>query len=502
MKRILPHAHVPASGFAACWLACLFFLAISLSSCKDDASSARLIGELPPIYPDYTGVTVPTTIAPLNFRVRGDYDRIDARIAGAEEGEIHLQDDRLIRIPPKEWKEMLVRNKQSHLEVTVSLKKDGEWVRYTPFRIFVSRKPIDYGIVYRKIAPGYEIYSKMGIYERRLSDYEERPLFENTRIPSGCVNCHAFCWNSPRRMSLHLRGEHGGTFLSIDGETSILDTSTGETISSCVYPYWHPEGRFIAYSVNQTQQVFRAARDQRVEVLDLASDIVVYDTKENVLTSCPQLKSSGAYETFPAFSPDGKWLYFCTAAPRHLPADYQDVRYDLCRIAFDPESGTFGTQVDTLVHASREGKSVSFPRPSPDGRFVMYTLSSFGNFSIWHRDADLWLLNLRANKTQRLDAVNSGDVESYHSWTRDGWWFVFSSRRENGLYTRPYIASIDTAGCATKPFPLPQEDPEQDELSLYSYNIPEFVSKPVDVEAADIAEKALSPERKKVAFRR
>ena len=63
--------------------------------------------------------------------------------------------------------------------------------QYRSFPMYVSPYPIDYGVVYRKLAPGYEVYSKMGIYERDLASFEERPLLENTMVPGMCLNCHA-----------------------------------------------------------------------------------------------------------------------------------------------------------------------------------------------------------------------------------------------------------------------------------------------------------------------
>ena len=48
--------------------------------------------------------------------------------------------------------------------------------------MYVSPHPIDYGVVYRKLAPGYEVYSKMGIYERDLASFEERHLLENIDV--------------------------------------------------------------------------------------------------------------------------------------------------------------------------------------------------------------------------------------------------------------------------------------------------------------------------------
>ena len=88
------------------------------------------------------------------------------------------------------------------------------------------------------------------------------------------------------------------------------------------------------------------------------------------------------FETFPTFSPDGKTLYFCTAEARPIPQEYSEVKYNLCSVSFDPVTRAFGAQVDTLYNAKSGGMSASFPRVSPDGRYLLYTLSGYGNFSI------------------------------------------------------------------------------------------------------------------------
>ena len=177
------------------------------------------------------------------------------------------------------------------------------------------------------------------------------------------------------------------------------------------------------------------------------------------------------------------------------------MKYSLCRISFDPINGTFGEQVDTLVSAKALDKSVSFPRPSYDGRYIMYVLSDYGNFSIWHKEANLWLLDLQTNETRELAEVNSDDVESYHSWSANSHWFVFSSRRLDGLYTRPYLASIDGAGHISKPFLLPQKDPGLYDASLYSFNIPEFVTGSVHLNTREIEKKAISSNRIQMKFK-
>lgn len=150
----------------------------------------------------------------------------------------------------------------------------------------------------------------------------------------------------------------------------------------------------------------------------------------------------------------------------------------------------FGTKVDTLYNAHSDDRSASFPRVSPDGRYLMFTKSGYGNFSIWHKDADLYLVDLASKQIRPLDEVNSKDVESYHSWSSNSRWFVFGSRRLDGLYTRPFIAYMGKDGKAGKPFLVPQKDPNFYSRFMKSYNIPEFVKGKVKVRSRVLALKA------------
>ena len=274
------------------------------------------------------------------------------------------------------------------------------------------------------------------------------------------------------------------------------------TLSACVYPYWHPSGEYIAYSVNDTRQGFHAVKDERIEVFDLASDIVVYHPATHQLLRTPLLEKKEMLETFPAFSPDGHKLYFCQARTLPIPQNYQEIRYSLCSIDFNPQDGTFGDHIDTLVNAAAQNKSISFPRPSYDGKYLMYTLSNYGNFSIWHKEADLWLLNLADGSTRALTEVNSPDTESFHNWSSNSRWFVFSSRRGDGLYTRLYLSCIDDMGKASKPFLLPQKEPwAYYDRSVYSYNVPDFTNQPVSLPLRQTERGIVSDKRIQIKIR-
>ena len=145
-------------NIAVCIMAAWWFAA-----CGNPVTSPERVDEWPDIYPDYIGVTIPATIAPMNFNcIGGAYERVDVTVTGGKSGEMHVN-DKIVSFPQDAWQELLEENKGDSLLFTVCIRKDGEWKQYRSFPMYVSPYPIDYGVVYRKLAPGYEVYSKMGI---------------------------------------------------------------------------------------------------------------------------------------------------------------------------------------------------------------------------------------------------------------------------------------------------------------------------------------------------
>jgi hypothetical protein len=476
----------------------LIMLLLLAVSCGRPGSDSKETGTMPAIYPDYKGVTVPVNIAPLNFRLLDKAEKVHVSIKG-KNGEISADGKAKIRMTISEWRKLLKENADDSLKVTVYACRDRNWYRYSPFSITIKSKAVDPWLVYRLIAPGYESWSEMGIYQRNLTSFESEPIIDNRLLPGACMNCHSFRANSPDDMMFHLRGNIGATILVQDGNAVRLNTKIKETISNCVYPYWHPSGNYIAFSVNAISQVFHSVKEKRIEVFDSKSDLVVYDIKNNKLITSRLISSDESFETFPAFSPDGTKLFFCSAGKGTQPDNYDRIKYSLCRIDFDAATGTFGNTIDTLVSSFKTGRSVSFPRVSPDGKHLVFTLSDYGNFSIWHRDADLYQLDLSTGAYAPATALNSNETESYHSWSSNSRWMVFSSRRDDGLYTRPFIAWFDESGSFSKPFMVPQADPDYYEESLRSFNIPEFVTGKVKSDGRSML-KAIDSPAKNINF--
>ena len=162
-----------------------------------------------------------------------------------------------------------------------------------------------------------------------------------------------------------------------------------------------------------------------------------------------------------------------------------------------------GRNIETIVDARSAGKSANMPRLSYDGRYLLYTLSDYGCFPIWHPEADLWMMDLTTGNAFPLDIANSNDAESFHNWSLNSRWIVFTSRRDDGLYTQLYFAHIDEQGKASKPFRLPQRNPkEYDAETIYSFNTPDFASKPIDLQKANIHQRLTSKERINTTLKR
>lgn len=480
----------------------IIVMALLLASCREEVKNAREVDDLPPIFPDYVEVTVPVSIAPLNFCSAGESERVDVVLKGEHGEAIHVQ-GAYTDFDIDAWHRLLEDNRGGKLTCSVCVKSGGEWTRYRDFSIHVSDYPLeDYGLTYRKIAPGYEVYSKMGLYERELATFRERPIIENTQVPGMCVNCHTPNRTNPDQYVFHVRGAHGGTLVHRDGVMEVLQASSDSLGGAMVYPYWHPSGRYCAFSTNQTRQGFHVVKDERIEVFDLSSDVFVYDVERHQLLLDTLLMTKHFSENAPAFSPDGRMLYYTTALQQHYPTGFRGQKYSLCRIGFNPEEGCYGTQVDTLYNALREGKSVSWPRPSYDGKYVMVSLADYGYFTIWHRESDLWLLDVATGRMFPLEGANSPDADSYHNWSAGSHWFVFTSRRENGLYSLLYLSCVDAEGRATKPFLLPQKNPKRYyQNSVYSYNTPDFTSRPVELDSRATARAIESEDRVKTSLK-
>lgn len=453
------------------------------------------VEEKPSICPDYTDLIIPPNIAPLPFA----YQIPDAKSAVTiyKYGEESIIVKGLKAKPDiKKWHKMLESVKGKNINV-ISYVKTDKWYRYKEYFLHVAEEPVDPYISYRLIAPSYVTYEDLTINQRCLENFDESVIFCNmlvgTENSGQCINCHSCRNNNPDSLQFHARQYKGGTVMSFNGDIRKINLKTDSTLSAGVYPAWHPTHHYIAYSVNNTGQSFHTLDNEKIEVQDIASDLILYDIDLNEVTTVEN--DTLEWECFPCWSPDGKYLYFVSAhfevqdysiREREIIDRYQEFKYNLYRKPFDPETKHFGPK-ELVYDASSVGKSITLPRVSPDGRYLLATIGDYGVFHIWHRSADLMLFDLESGTSRLLRESNSNDTESFHNWSTNGRWIIFSSRRDDGSFTRLYLTYFDKRGRARKPFVIPQKDPDF-YLNFYrSYNIPEFMTGPVTITPHEIA---------------
>ena len=453
------------------------------------------VNQSPHIYPDYCDVTIPLNIAPLTFEWDGQADEVVARFR-AGDAEVVCGGDK-VQPDMDQWHTLTANAIGKAIGVEVFVRSGEQWSRYKPFNIYVSNDSIDPYISYRLISPSYVTYEELTLNQRCLENYDEQVMVDNmlcgTEISGQCVNCHNYQQYDPNRMQFHARQQDGGTVIRYEGQLRKINMRNDSIISAGVYPAWHPWLPLIVYSTNHTAQSFHTRNLNKIEVFDSASDLIAYDVQKNEVTNIEN--DSTEFEVFPCWAPDGKTLYYCSAHfefrdtvshDTEVIMRAKEIRYNLYKKSFDPDTYTFGPR-QLVYRADSLDRSVTLPRVSPDGRYLMFTIGNYGVFHIWHHEADLCLMNLADGSIRPMDEINSADTESYHSWSSNGRWVIFSSRRDDGGYTRPFIAHIDADGRGSKPFELPQADPDYHRQFMKSYNIPEFMKGPVEVKPQDFA---------------
>lgn len=515
---------------------CLLLIAACSSRPTAVPTTFTELADSAAIFPDYRDVTIPPNIAPLNIKVTD----AEATEFVVEIGDLVAEatKDGKTDIDTTEWRQLLSHAKGQDLAVNVYAHRPGGWVRFLPFTLHVAEEDIDGFLSYRLIEPGYELYRQLGLYQRNLTNFTEAIIYENNRDFSDednhCVNCHNYQNYDTQHMLFHVRAAHGGTVIVDGDEAHKIAIKHDSILGAGVYPSWHPTLPLVAFSTNTTGQVFHMRHEEKIEVLDVASDLLLYDAETNSVNNV--LRTDKYLETFPCWAPDGSRLYFCRATrpvedtPENMPMQmalhYDSLLYDIYSMPFDPATRTFG-EPRLEVDASSQGHSISVPRVSPDGRFLLYTLGDYGQFHIWHNSADLWVKplsdssegegsqhNVIPNQARPLlptggvgegpyplTAANSPKAESYHSWSSNGRWIAFVSRRLDAAYSRVFIAYFDRDGHAHKAFLLPQRDPDYNTFLLKSYNVPELTKSAVKVSTEKLNHVVYHTEAEKASYK-
>lgn len=442
-------------------------------------------GKSAQIYPDYTGIELPQNIAPLNFRLNEEAEKAIVKITGnGEELTVASGSDLELELPLKAWKQLLEKSKGGELRYDLYARKQGHWEHYNTFTNKVSNDSIDPYLTYRLIEPSYMGSGEIGIYEYNMETGEENTVFTNhhdhikgNNQQQKCVNCHTAQRNHPENKMFYYRGPNGGLILTYKGELKKINTRCGNMPNPTIYPAWHPSQPLIAFSSNKVLQRFCSNDNCKIDVFDDNSDLVLYNIEKNEIS--PIRRTPNQQESNPCWSGDGNYLYFnSTDSVYQKEMNPRKMLYSIYRVKYN--GGTEWGTNEMVYDAAKEGKSATYPKASPDGKYLLITVSSFGPSTQTNKSADLCLIDTKANKVRAMDEINSPtESDSYHDWGSNSKWIVFCSRREDGNYARPYFSHIGEDGIGSKPFILPRKHSRYHEQLIKNYNVTEFSKSPV-----------------------
>lgn len=441
----------------------------------------------PKIFPDYAGVTIPPNIGPLHFQIQepGRQFRTVFRSKAGQPIVVEVPDSSVL-IPQRPWKALLQANVGQELLIEISTDNGGGFSSFATITNRIAHDPIDSHLTYRLLRPLYNAYTQLGIYQRDLESFKQTPILENSRFDSGCLNCHTPLNRNPHSFAFNVRGlaKEQPMMLVISNQIARVEKTMG-------YLSWHPSGRLLAFSASKLS-LFSHTLGETRDVYDAASNLGVYRVDSNAVVFPPTIGLTNRNETWPGWSADGRYLYYSSGEPFPLEK-FRRIRYDIMRVRYDIDTDHWG-EPELLVSSKETGLSACQPKPSPDGRWLLYTMCRNGNFPIYQSASDLHVMDLNTRQSRRLE-INSDQADSWHSWSGNSRWVVFSSKRIDGLFARPHFSYVDANGFFHKPFVLAQEDPVFYLSFLKTFNVPEFMQGPVAVTQAELASAIMKPRK-------
>jgi len=475
-------------------VAAIALLSISeLRAAAAGLAEAVPVNQLPRIKPDYAGIVIPANIAPLNFEILEPGSSFFVRLQGQTGQPIELSTtEPKILFPQKSWHQLLKQNRGGRLEVQVFAQgADKQWKRYVAMTNSVANEDIDPVMIYRKIHPAHSTWSSMGLYQRDLTSFDERPFLENNRFANDCCHCHMLRNNDPNTATVVIRSSH------YQNSLLVISNGVADAIRGSVgFVAWHPTGRVMASSFSKPRLVLHTARNDMRDIAELEGWIGYFLLGSDMVKKVPGLSDNSRLRTFPFWSPDGRYLYYCSAPnpwtnmATITATSHTTAKYDLMRVSYDLNRDQWG-EPELILPVSATGFSVAQPRISPDGHWIFFCAILYGCWPTYDSTSDIYGIDLVGGQTSgkytaRKLELNSNECESWLSWSSNSRWVVFSSKRISPLFNRPHISYVSPTGECSKPFILPQEDPEFYDSLLKTFTIPTLAKGLITVPESDL----------------
>ena len=350
----------------------------------------------------------------------------------------------------------------------------------------ISEHAADPIVVYRLVRPMFHGFKTPNIYYRDISTSETRMFLPSKT--SYCTNCHVFPSRpDPGRksdvsMAVAVRKSFEG--LRLLGTYDFGSKKGATMLTNTFFMSWGPDGRKIAVTVGRRVAVRVPITLETQEFYVRVADIAIVDRDRREVLPLPGASEPDYMETLPAWSPDGKTIYFARAKEfMDIPFE---VKYDLYRV---PYNGGDGGEARPVEGASHNGKSNYAPRFSPDGKWIIFCMADSG--SLVEPSSDLWILSTEEGALpRRLECNSEHAMDSHHSWSSNSRWLLFAGKSEDGVFARVYLTEIDAEGHASPPIEMPTQSD-----TMMCYNVPEFLRSRPTIDSEDILDKVSNPER-------
>ena len=385
-----------------------------------------------------------------------------------------LSREPLFRIPDAAWSEITAApDLPVKLEVR-GVRRSGFAGKARPevnvarLTFSVSSDPADPAIVYRLVDPPFLNVKTPNTYVREIAAREPRVLVDSRG--KYCVNCHSFSTLSGTEgtLALQVRDIHAATPSSVS-YLAFCDLARGGgfraelpfPVQMTTFMAWSNDGTRLTFAANQDLSSFAPFILETQNTMQSESDIAVLDTRTWTAHLVPGASQAGTIETFPTWTPDGKKIVFCSG-PAKRPEPL--TRFALRII---PAEGGIPRPIP---HIPADNASRVYPRYSADGKWLMFTQTTGG--ALVKPSSDLYIMPANFSEAPRALECNAPyAADSWYSWSANSRWIVFTSKRDDGIFGRLYLAHIDEDGRASSPVRLPiSGEPRM------SFNIPEFVT--------------------------
>lgn len=445
--------------------------------------------------------------APVRLRVPGDrmkIGEIDPRCISNTNKLPQLTPEqaaaRIWKPAPEVWETIKRSSVEKHATVTVTGYTNGKPVSSGRMTLITSKDPVAAPIFYRdvplmpsELQPGVikPLSPKLLPYLAWRLKYVDEPgskvMMEGLHT---CANCHSFS-NDGKTFGLDMDGPHNDK-----GLYAIVPVQPRMTIRTQDMMSWKkfrgqmerdkrigfmsqlsPDGRFVV-TATQVQYYVANFTDYRfLQVFYPTRGILAwYDRMDGQIRPLPGADDPQYVQSNATWSPDGKWLYFVRARavesyPQGKPGatfandpNEPQIKYDIYRIPFNEGRGG---KAEPVRGASRNGMSNSFPRISPDGKWMVYVQAKNGQ--LMRPDGKLWIVPSEGGEP-RLMRANTRLMNSWHSFSPNGRWMVFASKSESP-YTQMFLTHIDEQGADSPAILI-----EDATAANRAINIPEFVN--------------------------